>query len=790
MDFPTVGGLINAGEYDDFTNPRQRSMGPDRGRSRSRARQLPGEVSGPSTVPPGTLRQLPDEVSGPSTVPPGTRHRNAQRDESGVDQVQSEAHVRDGSPTLGDLLDDPECWRGMKRVAGSSPLPGETAYNRPRRPERKEMQSLYVDKTELENLIFWVGQENHHFALSVEIPMPSTESEWKQILKNPSKFSAKSLHKGAEVSWTKLNGVQKAAMDEAKQLEVAQWLREAVVARYRGVIPQSRLLRMRWVLTLKPVEHDANLAKCKARIVLLGYSDPDLLDLQTAAPTLIRRSRQLMLSMCTHQRWALQKADAKSAFLQGAQHQGDRNVFTIPVPELAAGLGIPNGEAVKLLKSAYGLASAPRDWFIDVKNVLVKCGFTQCKSDPCLFLLSHENKTCGLIAMHVDDFVLAGEESNGVWTQAVEQFRKAFRWSPWEQPPFTHCGVEVHQLPDFSFKLGHSSYCEELKQIEIDKASSDITDGERSQARALLGAAQWRVQQTAPQHAAKLSMLQSLLPRGGKDVLTAINKLCREIYAQRHLSVATLHLGHDSPEELVFVCWTDAAVGNRPDMSSTGGYLVGLASPQLLSGQRGPVNPIAWRSGKLHRVARSSLSAEIQALAEGEQELMACRLQWAEMLGRAPDLRQPWQTVATVPAAAVVDAKSVWDAFQKGDTATSMFSMKEKYAALELMAVEESMTRTNTPLLWVSSEAQLADGLTKSQAQDLLRDFLQRGQLWNVKYDPNFLAAKKKRHLTKEPQLPPESEDLDEASFVQMSTTGIAFNYCFGSVSEGQPLRV
>ena len=385
--------------------------------------------------------------------------------------------------------------------------------------------------------------------------------------------------------------------------------------------------------------------------------------------------------------------------------------------------------------------SAPRDWFMDVKNVLMKCGFTQRKSDPCLFLLSHEGKTCGLIAMHVDDFLLAGEESNKTWTLAVEQFRQAFRRSPWEQPPFTHCGVEVHQLPDFSFKLGHSSYCEELKQIEIDKTSSHITDGERSQARALLGAAQWRVQQTAPQHAAKLSMLQSSLPRGGKVVLTAINKLCREIYAQRHLSVATLHLGHEFPEDLVFVCWTDAAVGNRPDLSSTGGYLVALASPQLLSGRQGLVNPIAWRSGKLHRVARSSLSAEIQALAEGEQELMACRLQWAEMLGRAPDLRQPWNP------AAVSDAKSVWDAFQKGDTATAMFSMKEKYAVLELMAVEESMTRTNTPLLWVSSEAQLADGLTKAQAQDLLRDFLQRGQLWNVKYDPNSWQRRRRSIL-------------------------------------------
>ena len=47
-----------------------------------------------------------------------------------------------------------------------------------------------------------------------------------------------------------------------------------------------------------------------------------------------------------------------------------------------------------------------------------------------------------------------------------------------------------------------------------------------------------------------------------------------------------------------------------PDLSSTGGYLVGMASKEMLQGQRGCVNPLSWRSGKLPRIARSSLSAE------------------------------------------------------------------------------------------------------------------------------------------------------------------------------------
>ena len=533
----------------------------------------------------------------------------------------------------------------MKRLAGAAAQPSDIPYQTRRQENSSTASILFVDKLAMEEMLQWSRDPSEGLIFGVEIPLPANEEEWRKILKHPAKFTAKSLHKGAEVSWARLSKDQQAAMGQPKQLEVQHWLEELVVEKYKGVIPAGRLMRMRWVLTLKAGENKSDVVTCKARIVLLGYSDPHLLDLATAAPTLTRRSRLLMLNLCTHQRWRITKADAKSAFHQGASHQGSRNVFTIPVPELAEGLGIAQGEAVRLLKSAYGLASAARDWFLDVKAVLEqKCGLRQLKSDPCVWVRDSSNGVKGIIGVHMDDFLLAGDMGDPGWNEAVRMFKESFQWSPWEDPPFLHCGVEIQQMPDFSFRLNHAAYCEELKQVEIEKGEGDITEGERAQARALLGAAQWRVQQSAPQHAAKLSWLQSALPRGNKDTLAAINKLCREMYAQRHLSVATyaLHVG-----------WTDAAVGNRPDLSSTGGMAIALVSPKIFQGQRSHVNLVAWRSGKL------SLSAEIQAPSEGEQELMACRLQWAELPGHRPDLRRPWDTASKIAGALVVDAKSV-----------------------------------------------------------------------------------------------------------------------------------
>jgi len=68
---------------------------------------------------------------------------------------------------------------------------------------------------------YWVIDEKEDDVFGVIIDMPSDESEWKKALKNPAKFAAKAVSKGAEVAWHKLNATQRAAMAEAKQLEAS-----------------------------------------------------------------------------------------------------------------------------------------------------------------------------------------------------------------------------------------------------------------------------------------------------------------------------------------------------------------------------------------------------------------------------------------------------------------------------------------------------------------------------------------------------------------------------------------
>ena len=124
---------------------------------------------------------------------------------------------------------------------------------------------------------------------------------------------------------------------------------------------------MRFVLTWK--KNEDGTTKGKARLVVLGFQDPHLGTEQTSAPTLNKRSKQLLLQIAVQNNWKLKKGDVTAAFLQGRSLQKCK--YALAPPELAEAMGLPPGERViRLLKSVYGLTTAPLEWYAQVDRVL------------------------------------------------------------------------------------------------------------------------------------------------------------------------------------------------------------------------------------------------------------------------------------------------------------------------------------------------------------------------------------------------------------------------------------
>ena len=170
--------------------------------------------------------------------------------------------------------------------------------------------------------------------------------------------------------------------------------------------------------------------------------------------------------------------------------------------------------------------------------------------------------------------------------------------------------------------------------------------------------------------------------------------------------------------------------------------------PEDFSRGSGKLNPVGWKSSKLSRVARSSLSAEVQSLADLEQEMMLARLTWCELLGKDVDLTCAATYVRQVPAAMIIDAKAVYDVLDRDSVMSATVGIKDKYSALELAALQQHISEQGTLVLWCDSDRQLADGLTKSSKQEVVKSFLITGT-WRLRMDGAFISAKKRKSMAR-----------------------------------------
>eukprot|EP00439_Symbiodinium_sp_Y106_P041779 s2152_g5.t1 len=445
--------------------------------------------------------------------------------------------------------------------------------------------------------------------------------------------------------------------------------------------------------------------------------------------------------------WTVFSADVRTAFLQARPTDRGRRLLAKPLPELARALNLSDSECVELTGSACGLSTAPREWFQDVAQTIRRLGGRQCKTDPCAWVIVNaEQEVVGYLSSHVDDFLVAGSQTDKTWLNFVQGFRSAYKWSPWESHDFQHCGLRVLQHEDCSFTLDHSVFCAELNQPPADPQQTTMNENQLRQAKAILGSVQWRVTQSGPHHAAKLGHLQSLLASKDISCIDQVNKLVREVQAAKHVGVQVQHLGNCQPSQVHFVAWSDASLANRHDGGSTGGYVIGIMHPSAVLQGQGRVNVISWRSFRLPRVARSSLPAEAQALGHCEQELMFARLEWHELNGGVVDVREPTKSTSQVPGHLIIDARGVFDALEKADPGMASFNVKDKYTSLELMGISDNLKLQATELGWCDSDHQLADGLTKASKQDALKKFLIQGH-WRLRHPGAFMSAKKRRSL-------------------------------------------
>ncbi|OLQ12139.1 Transposon Ty1-DR1 Gag-Pol polyprotein [Symbiodinium microadriaticum] len=285
---------------------------------------------------------------------------------------------------------------------------------------------------------------------SEEVIRAASEDLAENVMKTQA-FILKMKANGKELDPKFFDGAEQKAFDKADQKEWQAWLDNKVIEQLDPVtasrVPRARVFRVpaRVVRTNKATAGSKDLV-AKSRIVLPGHVDPDVLggELRTDSPTTTMTAVRMAMSVALQRRWRCLLFDVSTAFLSGKSVA--RDLYCRPPRDLH---GVGAFGLWRILKSAYGLAEAPRLWYMQAKDLLLACGFTEVPFAPATFVKVKKRRgkqtTVAILCLHVDDGFLAvedGEEAKET-QKAIDERFSIKEWIVIGEKPVAYLGMKI-----------------------------------------------------------------------------------------------------------------------------------------------------------------------------------------------------------------------------------------------------------------------------------------------------------------------------------------------------------
>ena len=166
----------------------------------------------------------------------------------------------------------------------------------------------------------------------------------------------------------------------------------------------SNIIRGKFVFRVKVKRDEVTF---KARLVAQGFSQVEGKDYnETYSPVAKATSMRTVIALATILGLELHQVDFSTAYINADLQE---EIYMYP----PAGLNVPNGKVLRLLKSIYGLKQSGLNWYKCCTNYLLDCGFTRLVSDPCIFTKSINGRPI-ILAVYVDDIIIAGKSRTDI----------------------------------------------------------------------------------------------------------------------------------------------------------------------------------------------------------------------------------------------------------------------------------------------------------------------------------------------------------------------------------------
>lgn len=331
--------------------------------------------------------------------------------------------------------------------------------------------------------------------------------------------------------------------------------------------------------------------------------------------------------------------------------------------------------------------------------------------DPAIFYWRNKNQTEGLIALHVDDIFYCGTDD--FRNLIIKQLQENFKIRNEQSETFKYLGLSL-SCKNGEIGIDQNAYVNDLRYIPVDKSrlnSEVLNKDETKLLQSAIGQILWAANQTRPDISCFASVVASKISDATIKTLHEVNKVIRKL---KHDKVTLKFQNLGDKKLLKFLVFSDASFANLKDGHTQGGFIVAISGPE------GKFSLLCWSSKRLKRVARSTISAESLALADGVDAAIFLATLYSELTTGIADFGK-------IPIECITDSKSLKQAILSTKPVT------EKRLRVELAGFKQLMELNKIDTIkHCESKNQIANCLTKLGASShLLLQIVQRGILHN-----------------------------------------------------------
>jgi hypothetical protein len=217
------------------------------------------------------------------------------------------------------------------------------------------------------------------------------------------------------------------------------------------------------------IKSDGSLDKLKCRIVVRGDLQDTAME-DSWSPTAPFRSLKMFLADAARNKCRVHQLDFVGAFLQA----NVRGRIFVSLPKVYGDIW-PEfkdycGKPLRLIKSMYGMTYSGKYWYLDLKEWLHEEGFTQSRASPCFFCKVFPDGSYVKLIVYVDDKLFFGN-NEATLQEFKDKLSKRFDVEFLGQAHW-YLSARIHQDADFNVTLDQARYCKAIVNRFLEKAGA------------------------------------------------------------------------------------------------------------------------------------------------------------------------------------------------------------------------------------------------------------------------------------------------------------------------------